>query len=186
MIYLIECKHTKSYKIGYSNNPHKRLTELQTGNAYFLNILATIEGSIKDEKLLHNKFNKYKLKGEWFKCNDEIKNYFKVEEVWLLDSSLIAVFTNMEQSEIRVYGYLLQYGNGLKFDVSKAMRKEIASVTSLNERTIYNTLRVLVEKKLIFKHESGLYQLNPRYAYQGSTTDRAVALKTIITLGYEC
>ena len=108
------------------------------------------------------------------------------ETFLLMYSSLIAVFTNMEQSEIRVYGYLLQYGNGLKFDVSKSMRKEIATVTSLNERTIYNTLRVLVEKKLIFKHESGLYQLNPRYAYQGSTTDRAVALKTIITLGYEC
>jgi len=105
------------------------------------------------------------------------------EEFFIGYSSLIGAFMEMTQSEIRVFGYLLRYAKGVKFDISKKMRIEMSDVIKLNERTILNTLPILEEKQIIYKYESGLYQLNPRYAFQGSTTDRNNALKTIIELG---
>lgn len=105
------------------------------------------------------------------------------EEFLLLYSSVLGIFNKMEQSEIRVFSYLLQYADGTKFSIDKPMRLEIASTTELNERTVYNTVKKLTEKNLIFKYETGAYQINPRYAYKGSSINRNNALKAIIELG---
>jgi hypothetical protein len=105
------------------------------------------------------------------------------EEFFIGYSALIGAFMEMTQAEIRVFGYLLRYAKGVKFDISKKMRVEMGDVIKLNERTILNTLPALEDKQIIYKYDSGLYQLNPRYAFQGSTVDRNNALKTIIELG---
>jgi len=103
------------------------------------------------------------------------------EEFLLMYSSIIGIFTQMSQSEIRVYGYLLQFANGIKFDVSKKTRIDIAEATSLKERTVYLAVNSLVEKNLL--HLDKMYQVNPRYAFRGSTSDRNNALKAIIEIG---
>lgn len=105
------------------------------------------------------------------------------EEFLLLYSSILGVFNKMEQSEIRVFSFLLQYADGTKFSIDKPIRLEIAKVTDLNERTIYNTVKQLEKKNLIFKHSTGAFQINPRYAFQGSTSNRSKELKAIIELG---
>lgn len=107
------------------------------------------------------------------------------EQFFLCYSSVLGIFMEMEQSEIRVFGYLLRYADGTKFDLSKKMRIDIADCTNLNERTIYNIIPNIVKKKLIFKHESGLYQINPRYAFKGSSDTRNKELKMILELGYK-
>jgi predicted transcriptional regulator len=89
----------------------------------------------------------------------------------------------MEQSEIRVFSFLLQYANGTKFSVNKPIRLEISKQTELNERTVYNTIKKLEDKKLIFKHDTGAFQVNPRYAFKGSSLERNNQLKLIIELG---
>jgi predicted transcriptional regulator len=104
------------------------------------------------------------------------------EEFFLCYSSILGIFMQMEQSEIRVFGYLLRFADGTKFDITKKVRIEIAENTQLNERTIYNILPNLLEKKLIFKHENGLYQINPRYAYRGSTSNRNESLVAVLKL----
>lgn len=105
------------------------------------------------------------------------------EDFFLVYSSILGIFNKMEQSEIRVFSFLLQYADGTKFSVDKSIRLEISKVTDLNERTIYNTLIKLSDKKLIFKHDSGAYQINPRYAYKGSTLDRNKELQVLFKLG---
>lgn len=60
---------------------------------------------------------------------------------------------------------------------------DIGECTGLNERTVLNTLPSLLDKGLLYKYSSGLYQLNPRYAFEGSTVDLNNALKAIIELG---
>lgn len=105
------------------------------------------------------------------------------EEFFMGYSALIGAFMQMNQAEIRIFGYCLRFAKGVKFDISKKMRLSMASEIDINERTIYNTLSILLDKKLLFIHPDGLYQINPRYAYQGSTTERNVALKAIIELG---
>ena len=105
------------------------------------------------------------------------------EDFLLLYSAILSIFNHMEQSEIRVLSFLLQYADGTVFSVDKSIRKEIGVKTGLSERTVYNTVKVLEGKKLIFKHATGAYQINPRYAFKGSTHERNHQLKTIIELG---
>jgi len=105
------------------------------------------------------------------------------EDFLLLYSSVLGIFNRMEQTEIRVFSFLLQYADGTKFAISKPIRLEIAKVTDLNERTVYNTIKSLVDKNLVAKLPTGAYQVNPRYAFKGSTTNRNQELKAIIELG---
>lgn len=105
------------------------------------------------------------------------------EEFLLLYTSLLGVFEKMEQSEIRVFAYLLRYADGTLFQVGKPIRMEMAKHIELTERTIYNTIKILEQKSLLFRHESGVYQINPRYAFRGSSSDRNDQLKAIIELG---
>ena len=60
-------------KIGYSNNPNKRLKEVQTGCPYRLEILATFDGNIPTEKQLHEKYKEYNINGEWFRIEGNLK-----------------------------------------------------------------------------------------------------------------
>lgn len=105
------------------------------------------------------------------------------EDFLLLYSSILGIFQKMEQSEIRVFSFLLQYANGTKFSVNKPIRLEISKQTELNERTVYNTIKRLEDKNLIFKHDTGAYQVNPRYAFKGSSLERNNQLKLMIELG---
>jgi len=104
------------------------------------------------------------------------------EEFLMIYSSLLGIFTGMEQSEIRVYGYLLRYANGIDFSISKALREKMSEEINLNERSIYNTIQSLKNKKLIYENNK-LFRINPRYAFKGSTSDRQDSLRAIVELG---
>ena len=98
-------------------------------------------------------------------------------------SALIGAFMEMSQAEIRIFGYCLRFAKGVHFDISKKIRLDISSFTGLNERTVLNTIPLMLEKGLLYKHATGLYQLNPRYAFEGSTSERNNQLKILIELG---
>lgn len=53
-------------KIGKSNNPEKRVKELQTGNAEKLEIIATYDVPDHYERLLQKTFFRWRKRGEWF------------------------------------------------------------------------------------------------------------------------
>lgn len=62
-------------KIGYSKNPHKRIKSIQTGCPYPISILKYYKGiGLREERLLHKKYSKYKLQGEWFEIKGGIKH----------------------------------------------------------------------------------------------------------------
>lgn len=75
-VYFIKCKATQGHnnpvKIGIGVNPEKRITELQTGNPYQLELLAKIPArNRKHAEFLEYSFHKYfsfaHMRGEWFK-----------------------------------------------------------------------------------------------------------------------
>ena len=66
MIYFIKATVSQAIKIGYSANPEKRLSELQTGNPDKLLLLGTIRGNVDVEAQLHAQFVQHRLEGEWF------------------------------------------------------------------------------------------------------------------------
>jgi len=64
----VMCMPNGIVKIGVSVDPQNRLSGIQTGNPYSVNILATacdIDAS-KVEKRLHSKYDEYSMEGEWF------------------------------------------------------------------------------------------------------------------------
>lgn len=76
MIYLILNESNTICKIGISNNPQNRLKQLQTGSLEKLRLDSIIEGSYKEERLLHKKFKDIRENGEWFYYVQEIKEEF--------------------------------------------------------------------------------------------------------------
>jgi len=61
-------------KIGVSKNVIGRLHAIQTDNADKLTLLKVVG---EDEIDLHTKFDKYRIRGEWFTLSDEIREYLK-------------------------------------------------------------------------------------------------------------
>ncbi len=69
MIYLLKELETNSIKIGYVKSVSslsERMSSLRTGNPRKMEILATLDGELKDEFSLHRRFADFHLDGEWF------------------------------------------------------------------------------------------------------------------------
>ena len=67
-VYAIRNNHTGRIKLGISENPERRLKELQIGNDCELELLAYREAAnrFKDEKAIHDKYQHLRVRGEWF------------------------------------------------------------------------------------------------------------------------
>ena len=111
------------------------------------------------------------------------------EEFYLVYASFIGLIVEntFEKAEIQVYAYLLQYyGAGKPFALIKSIKEDIAKITNLKVGTIDNvlqTLRTKPENPVLFRTAKSTYVLNPRYAFQGNSTDRTKAMKIIFELG---
>lgn len=73
-LYFMQSDITGSIKIGRSNDPDRRLKDLQTGNPNKIKLVAIIEGKGYLEKKLHERLKEHRLRLEWFdyKCVGEI------------------------------------------------------------------------------------------------------------------
>jgi hypothetical protein len=67
MIYFTQDTQTKAIKIGYSKDPKKRRSGLQTATPNQLILLGVIHGGLEHERAYHKKFADYRIQGEWFK-----------------------------------------------------------------------------------------------------------------------
>ena len=75
-VYLITDERCNVCKIGFSKNPESRLKEIQTSYPFKLKLECYVAGTIEDEGKLHRTFKSYRLMGEWFEYNHEIKKVF--------------------------------------------------------------------------------------------------------------
>jgi len=66
MVYFIRDDASHRIKIGTSINPFDRLRALQTGSSARLRLMAICEGGRKGEREFHERFDRYRLTGEWF------------------------------------------------------------------------------------------------------------------------
>lgn len=74
-IYVIGNLKQKVCKIGFSTQPKKRLSQIQTGCPFPVEILAMFKGTMKAEKMLHRKYQAYKFRnnGEWFHLDEALE-----------------------------------------------------------------------------------------------------------------
>jgi T5orf172 domain len=69
-VYIAKPKHGRSFKVGFSSNPRRRLGELQTGHHGRLELLHQEDGNRALEKSVHAAIAQYRQEGEWFTLND--------------------------------------------------------------------------------------------------------------------
>lgn len=72
MVYFIKAEETPYIKIGFTENLYARISDLQIGCPYKLKVVRTIEGSYREEKLLHTLFAAYHKSNEWFEITEEM------------------------------------------------------------------------------------------------------------------
>lgn len=184
MVYLILCPKTRTCKIGYASVPENRLCQLQTGNPFALELVATIPGEIVDEKLLHKKFEKYKLKGEWFEYNSEIKEHFKVQDSYIMYQSMIQLLKESTDVSIKLFAALVErYGSGQEFIMSKGLKEVIGKECNCSPRSLDTPFTQLVRRGSILKIDTRLYRVNSEYVFDTEKEGRDEYLKAIIELG---
>lgn len=86
-LYIIEGNNGKSFKIGRSLDPLSRLDALQTGNASQLRLVLILQNKGCHEKLIHNRLNKWRHKGEWFRKNVILDEFIKNKQIDTLMST---------------------------------------------------------------------------------------------------
>ncbi len=76
MIYFIQAAESKRIKIGFSaSDPAHRRASMQVGCPEELILLFCIDGDQNKEKALHTKYSSHKVRGEWFKCESDLKEF---------------------------------------------------------------------------------------------------------------
>jgi len=77
-VYFIE-DSSERIKIGVSNDPEKRLGELQTGSSSKLRLVGSIPGEKHLEFKLHSDFAHLRLAGEWFHATKGLRGFIEME-----------------------------------------------------------------------------------------------------------
>lgn len=62
-------------KIGFSKDVESRIKDLQASSPLELSLLLTIKGTTKTENELHDRFDKYRIRGEWFRYEGELEEF---------------------------------------------------------------------------------------------------------------
>lgn len=67
-VYFAREKTSRRIKIGISKNPHKKIADLNIGNPEILELIHFFKASqgFKTEKMIHNSFRDFLIRGEWF------------------------------------------------------------------------------------------------------------------------
>jgi len=77
-VYFVQQGKSGPIKIGFSKNGWRsRLSAIQVGNPYQLDMIKAVKGDRKLETKIHSKFNKFKMVGEWFEPHPTLLKYIK-------------------------------------------------------------------------------------------------------------
>jgi len=75
-IYFIQAGETGPIKIGVTcGNPLARMANLQTGCPEQLRLVGCAPGTAQDERDLHERFAKFRVRGEWFTAGPELVEF---------------------------------------------------------------------------------------------------------------
>jgi hypothetical protein len=114
MCYLIGSGNNQ-FKIGRTNNLQRRLSTFQTGSSQRLQVFSQIVSNRPDvlESMLHNKFKRYRCRGEWFNLPDIVnwkcggQAHFCSDTKFEIISPWVADLMDIDISGMR-YSYILK------------------------------------------------------------------------------
>jgi DNA-binding Xre family transcriptional regulator len=157
MVYFIKAENR--LKIGYAEDPSKRIPSIQTSSPFQLEVLLIIDGDYSIERDLHQKFQDFRVSGEWFEFNDDIKSF--INEHLVNDRKYEFGFENSEflgnqqlkrlrKTKKMSLGSLGQILNMTKQSVSEfETREELGSITLNNLKKIGNALGCKLEYRFV-------------------------------------
>lgn len=168
MIYLIICKENNTCKIGLTNNPKRRLAQLQTSTSYKLQLDTIIDGDFNVEKELHEKFKSFKLIGEWFIYDNSIKEFFKPYN----KETNTTKFNNKEDKKLiyklspcakELYIWLL-FEHDLKLDTVYINTVTVMKDCNTSLNTVKKAILELVSNNILKVTKlKDLYKVNAKY-----------------------
>ena len=79
-VYYIQEEMDGNIKIGFSDDPIKRLSQHQTSNPRELRMLVYVKGNKEDEKKIQKKFESLQTTGEWFKPDKRLLVHIEKEK----------------------------------------------------------------------------------------------------------
>src|SRR5215470_2881825 len=65
-VYAIHAIGTTRIKLGFSDDPERRLMDLQIGSPFPLRLIYKMPGDMRSERKLHRQFKAVRVFGEWF------------------------------------------------------------------------------------------------------------------------
>jgi len=71
-VYFIEESSTGNVKIGSARDVQQRRSDLQVGNSSELVVVGTLPGGCKLERTFQRQFEKYKIRGEWYRPSERL------------------------------------------------------------------------------------------------------------------
>lgn len=106
------------------------------------------------------------------------------EDFYLMYSSMVLILKASSDVKMKLFASLLErYSRGQEFSMNKGLKEIIAKETNCKARSLDTSFTELVRANVIVKIEVGLYKINPRHIFQGSSINRNNQLKAIIELG---
>jgi hypothetical protein len=75
MIYFVRDSLSGHIKVGYADDPWKRLSKIQSDCPGDVTLIATEEGGVEREAELHAMFAEQRLRGEWFRGDGLLGDY---------------------------------------------------------------------------------------------------------------
>lgn len=106
------------------------------------------------------------------------------EEFYLMYSSMVLVLKASSDVKIKLFAALLErYSKGQEFPMGRKFKEIMAKECDCKPRSFDLAFTTLIKHGIIVKVGYSLYKMNPRYIFQGSSSDRNNALKATIEIG---
>lgn len=133
------------------------------------NIVDFDTGEVVDEKVEVKKLERLVGKDEFYLMYASLVNY---------------LYNNCTDLKVRVYAFLLErYNSKDEFQFGNPMKKIVAERLGCSIGSIGNAITQLKRDNVIYSPSRGLYLLNPKFAFRGSSKSRDQHLTAIVKLG---
>ena len=81
-VYFIQALTANKLKVGISQCPESRLSAMQTGSAFPLSLVGSLDAQSRKhaadiERRIHQALRAYHIKGEWFKYSAQVREFVK-------------------------------------------------------------------------------------------------------------
>lgn len=139
MVYFIIANN--KVKIGYAEDPSKRIPSIQTSSPYELEVLLIIEGNYDKESELHKQFQEYRTSGEWFDLGEKILRFIK---------------DNLKNDRKYEFGFVLQDFSGSE-QVLRLRKRHKLTLQALGEKLSITAQSV---KEIQDREKAGTISIN--------------------------